>query len=80
MTSVVPECEWCRPGRQQSHLSYLSEKLPKVKARTHRLEGELGFLQVVLALDLQHLGPLVDGAEVGGTAESIRGASEQEGG
>lgn len=41
--------------------------------KTHRLKDKLGFLQVVLTLDMQHLGSLVDATEVGNTAESIRG-------
>lgn len=35
---------------------------------THGLKGVFGFPQVVLALGLQHHGPLVDGTEVGTTA------------
>lgn len=50
------------------------------EASTHRLEGELGLLQVVLALDLQQLGPLVDHGQVGGTAESVRGVGVGSGG
>lgn len=40
---------------------------------THGLKGELSLLQVLLALDLQHCGPLLDGTEVGGTAADSRG-------
>lgn len=39
---------------------------------THRLKGVFGFLQVLLALDLQHHGPLVDGTEVGATGGGSR--------
>lgn len=45
----------------------------KEQVKTHRLKGELGFLQVLMTLDMQHLGSLVDATEVGSTAESIRG-------
>lgn len=40
----------------------------KKQVMTHGLKGVFSFPQVVLALGLQHHGPVVDGTEVGATA------------
>lgn len=44
------------------------QKKKKKNVMTHSLKGVFGFPQVVLALGLQHHGPVVDGTEVGATA------------
>lgn len=39
---------------------------------THSLKSIFSFLHILLALELQHHGPLMNGTEVGGTAGGKR--------